>query len=107
MIFGSNLQCNKHIQSLRKKIAPDIGIPYKFKNIFDVKTKLLLYNALTQSHLNYMPMTYAFRKSTDLKPIQRLQNKAIRLVYNIPRTQSPLSLYRDVSKTILPVFGLY
>ena len=54
IIVQSNLQWNKNIQSLRQKIAPAIGILYKFKNIFDVKTKLLLYNALIQNYLNYM-----------------------------------------------------
>ena len=85
MIVQSDLQWNKYIQSLRKKIASAIGILHKFENIFDLKTKVLLYNALIQSHLNYMPMIYAFRKPKDLKSIQRLQNKAIKLVYNIPR----------------------
>lgn len=102
----NNLSWNFHIQDLKAKVAPAIGMLYKYKNKFDIKTKLLIYNSLVQSHLNYIPMVYAYKKSAQLRSLQRIQNKALKIVYNLPRTYSTLALYGNASK-ILPVHGLY
>lgn len=103
----SNLSWNLHIQELRSKISPAVGLLYKFKNKFDQQTKLLLYQALMQSHINYLLIIYGSKNSTDLKSLQRVQNRALKVIYNLPLLYSTLSLYKDVTKTILPIIGLY
>ncbi|XP_075167930.1 uncharacterized protein LOC142240098 [Haematobia irritans] len=103
----SNLAWDLHIQSIKGKIAPAIGLLYKFRNKFSDGTNLLLYNSLIHSHLNYLPIVYAYRKSGALKSLQRMQNKALRIVYKLPRMYSTISLYQNVAKTILPINGIY
>lgn len=103
----SNLSWNIHIQHVKKKVAPALGLLFKFKNKFDLNTKLLLYNALIHSHFNYMPLIYAHRKTTELKSLQRTQNKALKIVYNLPLMYPTRSLYKDISKSVLPIYGLY
>lgn len=103
----NNLSWDTHIQNLKKKIASALGLIYKFKNKFNTRTKLMLYHSLIHSHLNYLPIIYASRRSNELKSLQRIQNKAIKAVFNLPLTYSTISLYRDISKTILPVCGLH
>lgn len=105
--FQNNLSWNLHIQNLKSKIVCALGLIYKFKNRFDKQTKLILYQSLIHSHLNYLPMVYASRKSNELKSLQRTQNKALKAVYNLPLTFSTISLYKNITTTILPVNGLY
>ena len=68
----------------------------------------MIYQALIQSHLNYMAICYAYRKvNSNLKSLQRMQNKALKSVYNLPRNFSTLSLFNNIAKSILPVHGLH
>ena len=102
-----NVAWDLHIRELKSKIAPAIGILYKMKNKLNENTKLLLYHALIQSHLNYVAIIYGFKSTTTLKSLQCMQNKALKAVYNLPSRYQTLSLYRDICKTILPIHGLY
>lgn len=103
----SNLSWDMHIQNLKSKVVSATGLIYKFKNKFNIKTKLIIYQSLIQSHLNYLAIIYGYNKSSELKSLQRTQNKALKTVFNLPLTYSTLSLYKDVSASILPVHGLY
>lgn len=103
----SNLSWNMHIQHVKSKVAPALGFLFKFKNKFNIDTKLLIYNGLIHSYLNYMPLVYGHRKTTVMKSLQRTQNKALKIVYNLPILFSTQSLYKNVAKSILPISGLY
>lgn len=107
LILQSNLAWSQHINHLKSKISPAIGLMYKFKNKFDERTKFLIYQTLIQSHLNYLAIIYAHKKSSELKSLQRLQNKALKTVANLPITNSTYSLYNDAFPTILPIHGIY
>lgn len=103
----NNLSWNQHIQSLKSKTSQAIGFLYKFKNKFDHDTKFLIYNALVQSHLNYLAVLYGWKKSTELKSLQRVQNRALKAVANLPITHPTISLFNDVFKSVLPIYGIY
>lgn len=103
----SNLNWNMHIQQIKSKVAPAVGILYKFKHKFDVCTKLLIYNNLINSHFNYMMITYGCRKSVEFRSLQRVQNKALKTVYNLPAIYPSLNLYSNICKNILPLHGIY
>lgn len=109
--LGINLQNNLswdiHIQTLKTKIVSVIGLLYKFKNKFNTQTKLIIYKSLIHSHLNYLPIIYAYKRSNELKSLQRIQNKALKVVFNLPLMYSTISLFKNVSLAILPVYGLY
>lgn len=103
----NNLAWNVHMDELRKKVAPAIGILHKFRNTFNVKTKLLLYNSLIQSHFNYLAMIYAHKNNIYLKSLQRTQNKALKIVFNLSRFYPTTELYKHIAKNILPIHGTY
>lgn len=105
--FQSNLCWNLHIQHLKKKISHVLGFLYKFKYKFDVRTNLALYQSLIHSRLNYLPILYAYKETNKLKSLQRTQNKALKTVFNLPLMHPTISLYNDISPTILSVYGLY
>lgn len=103
----SNLSWNQHIQHMKTKVAQGTGFLYKFKNKFDRNTKFLIYNALIQSHLNYLTAVYGWKKCNELKSLQRCQNKALKVVANLPIMFPTMSLYKDKFKTVLPIYGTY
>lgn len=105
--FQSNLSWDQHIQYIKSKVAPAIGLLYKFKNKFDKHTKFLIFQALVQSHCNYLNIAYGHKKSTELRSLQRLQNKALKSVANLPILYPTIKLYRDVFPSVLPVYGSY
>lgn len=103
----NNLSWNQHIQCLKTKAAQAVGILYKFKNKFEKETKLLIYNALIQSHFNYLAIVYGYKNSADLKSLQRVQNKALKVVSNLPLTHPTISIYKNIFHTVLPIHGIY
>lgn len=103
-----NLSWDMHIQDVKSKVAPALGILYKLRYKLNEKTKLMIYNCLINSHFNYMSIVYAYnRNSSSLKSLQRLQNKALKIVHNLPATFSTISLFKEICKRILPIYGLY
>lgn len=104
----SSLTWDVHMQDLKSKIAPAIGMLYKLKYKLDAKTKLMIYQCLIHSHLNYMAVIYAYNKnSNSLKHLQSMQNKALKIVYKLPINFSTILLYKNVCKTVLPIYGLH
>ena len=60
-----------HIQHVKSKVALALGLLFKFKNKFNTDTTFLIYNGHIHSHLNYLPLIYAHRKTTELNALQR------------------------------------
>ena len=90
------------------KIAPAIEVLYKHKNKLDINSKLLIYRSLIELRLNYLAIVYAHNKNkTSLKSLQIFQNKALKIVYKLPRMYSTILLHKNVSKIILPNYGLH
>lgn len=90
-----NLSWSVHIDALKAKISAGLGILYKFKNKLTEKVKLLLYQSLIHSHLTYLPIVYAHKMTND------------KLVFNLSRRHSTLSVFREYGQSILPISGLY
>ena len=68
----------------------------------------MMYRSLIESCLNYLVIVYAHNKNnTLLKSLQILQNKALKILYKLPLIYSTASLFKDVNKTILPIYSLH
>lgn len=104
----SSLSWDMHMHDLKNKIAPAVGILYKLKNKLDIKSKTMIFQSLIQSHLNYLAIIYAHNKhNNSLKSLQCMQNKALKIIFRLPILFPTITLYKDISKTILPIYGLY
>lgn len=107
MNLSSNLQWYCHIDSIKSKISSAVGVLYKFRSKLNCKTKFLIYQSLIHSHLSYLPIIYGCKNSTSLKSLQATQNKALKLVFNLPIRYHTLDLFRCHAVSVLPVRGLY
>lgn len=103
----SNLTWDMHIRYLKSKLSSVIGILFKFRYAFDHNTKFLLYQSLIQSQLNYMAIIYGYRQSSELRSLQRLQNKSLKCVAGVPLSYPTRSLFCNLFPNVLPVHGIY
>ena len=66
--LGINLQTNlfwdSHVNDLKMKIAPAIGIIYEIKTKLDINSKFMIYRSLIESRLNYLAIVYALNIRT-------------------------------------------
>lgn len=108
IILQSNLSWDLHIDELKRKTAPAVGVLYKLRRRLNEKAKGMIFQSLIQSHINYLAITYAYkRNNSSLKSLQRVQSKALKIVYDLPITFPTNLLYTIVARNILPVYGIH
>lgn len=101
LILDQHLNWKNHISLLTKKLAPIIGILWRFKGILSFSCMRCLYYSLIHSHLNYMIIIWGHNNKTALQPIQVLQNRAIRNLLGAPYLTPIKTLY--IKSEILPL----
>ena len=65
-----------------EKVGGMVGILRRFKNLIPGNAKLLLYKSAIMSHLTYYHLMWNFCTASDSRKLKRLQEIALRLVYN-------------------------
>ncbi len=71
-----NPNWNCHINQISNNISKSIGILNKLKHFIPVKTKVLLYNSLIVSHLNFCILAWGYQCDRVIK----LQKKVIQIL---------------------------
>ena len=57
-----------------------VGTMYKLKNILPLKARLMIYNSLVQSHLNYCSLIWGTSSKSNIEKLFTTQKKAIRAI---------------------------
>ena len=105
MMIDNNLSWNYHIDYLTTKLAQVAGIMYKIRKNFSMESRLLIYNSLAASYLQYGILAWGCASSTTLSRLQTLQNRIVRyMTYSPPHTNLD-SKYKSLK--ILKVNELY
>jgi Reverse transcriptase (RNA-dependent DNA polymerase) len=97
VIIDSNLNWNLHIKMVSSKLASGVGILYKCKRLMPRAALLSIYYSLVYSHLYYCCILWGNASKSVLKPLQTLQNKALRNIFNLPFRCSATPLYKSLS----------
>ena len=71
-----------HISNLCKRVSQRIGVLSRFRNMIPTNAKLTIYTSAILPHLRYCSTVWHFCKVADKRKIERLQEKALRVVYN-------------------------
>ena len=82
VIFQENLSWDFHIEGLIRKISKAVGILNRFRFDLPVKIKLLLYNSLFSSHLNYCHLVWGTTTLTNINNLHVFKKNAIRSIVN-------------------------
>jgi hypothetical protein len=76
LTLNENLHWNAHINKISNRISRSLGILNKLKHFLPIQTKILIYNSLILSHLNFGILAWGYKCDRIIK----LQKKAIRIL---------------------------
>lgn len=85
VVIDEKLNFKENIEYLRKKMTKKVSFMMRMKKRFDQDTKLLLYKTLVMPHLDYCSSILFLNNDTDLKMLQKQQNRALRTILNADR----------------------
>ena len=105
VMVDNKLSFQSHINMIENKVARAVGILSKVRFLFPSSTLLLLYSTLIKPHLLFGITLWGSTCSSYLCKLQRLQNKAIRIISNCNRRASITYYYHKLE--ILKITDLY
>ena len=106
IIIDDRMTFRPQYDKLVKKLKEAINSLICTRNILNFKAKMMLYNALFRSHLEYAAITYYDKlKGNQIEVLKKLQKKAVRLVYRAPINCHTKKLF--YYSEIIPVDKLY
>ena len=82
MNFDENLIFSQHISDLCKKASQRVGVLARLRNLITTETKLVLYKTAIKPYLTYCHLVWHFCKASDTRKVERIQERALRIVYN-------------------------
>ena len=97
--LDENLNFRDRIRSVCKKVGGMIGLR-RLKNLIPVNAKFLLYKSAIMPHLTYCHLVWHFFTASDSRKLERLQERALKLVYNTT-TESYDTLLKRAKLTTL------
>ena len=78
--IDENLNFNRHVQYLTKKVSPKIALIHRLRNTLPPESLNLVYTSLIQSSFDYCLSVWGNSSKKNLTTVQRLQNRAARAV---------------------------
>ena len=96
VILDQRLTFLNHIMLIKGKMARALGVLYKCKKSLKQNTLLTLYNAFLYPYINYCISVWGNTYQAYLKPLIKLQNRAIRTVTGSSWDESAAPLYKKV-----------
>ena len=91
-----NLTWNNHISHLCNKLNSSIFLLSRTRYFLNFQTALLLYNSLFLPHVDYCITVWGSRPS-HISKIQKLQNRALRTILQVPYTTPTTQLFNTIS----------
>lgn len=82
VVLDQKLSFESHLNNLCRKVASKVNSMFRLTKILNVSSKLKLYNAFIMSHLNFCSTIYHFCSVTKCRKLERLNERALRIVYN-------------------------
>lgn len=97
LILDDKLNWNSHIDSLVKKIIPMLGALHRCTKFLNTSNRYAIYNAYILSNLRYLINIWGTCGVTSFKRVQVLQNRAIKILFQMPYRTSSELLYSNLS----------
>lgn len=105
VFFHKNMSWDHHINSVLSRLAKSVGILAKVRSFFPLSVKLLLYNALFVSHVNYCFLVWGNTTNSNIQKMYLLQKKAVRHIANVDYLAHTRELFTRLK--IVPVPNSY
>lgn len=93
VIIHKNLKTSAHVEYICKKIAKKIGFLARISKNLNFEDKITIYKTIIAPHFEYCPSFLFLCNQTELKKLQKLQNRAMKLILRVnKRTETKLML---------------
>ena len=79
--IDENLNFTSHISDICTKGSQKVGVIMRLRKLIPCSAKSVLYKSFILPHLTYCHLVWHFCKSTDSKNLARIQERALRAVY--------------------------
>ena len=79
--IDNNLRFDEHISITCKKSSQRVGVLMRLKNLIPTDTKLQLFKAAILPYLTYCHIVWHFCRASDVRKLERIQERALRAVY--------------------------
>ncbi len=71
-----------HVSEVIRKCARQLNALRRQSKLLNVQAKKKVFNAFIRANLNYCPLVWINRNKTDLTRLEKVQERAVRLIYN-------------------------
>lgn len=88
------LNWNHHVKSVKNKASSAVFALSKVRNLLPSNIKLNIYNSLFRSYVDYGISAWGRNTSPDMKKINVLQKRALRVIENVKNLSHTSSLFR-------------
>lgn len=105
ILFNKNMSWDPHVSSVMSRLNRCVGVLAKFRSYLPVSVKLLIYNTLFLSHLNYCFLVWGSTTLSNISKLHVLQKKALRHIASVDYNAHTAELFRQFK--IVPVPKLY
>lgn len=99
LCIDSALAWDQHVSKVINKASPYVGLLRRLKPYLPETQLMQVYYSYIHSHLTYLLPIWGFTASQRMLAVQRIQNKAIKIIRGLPILTSTTSLY---SPKLLP-----
>ena len=80
--LDSRLNFDSHISSMCKKASRQINILKRLSKYLDQNSRIIVYKSFVSSNFNYCPVAWIFCGKRNARKLERLQERALRFVFN-------------------------
>ena len=80
--IDDKLSFEKHISTLVKKASSQLNAISRIQKFMGFKEKEILLNSFVYSNFNYCPLVWHFCLEKSVKRIEKIQERALRILYN-------------------------
>ena len=82
ILIDSDISFDKHIKSLCRKVGQKLNVLARISNCLTHDQKRLLLNSIIKSHFSYCPLIWMFCSHSLNNLINRIRERALRLIHN-------------------------
>ena len=103
VILDKNLSWKPQIENVKSKILRNFYVLRRTRPFIDRNTAVILYNTMIQSYFDYCNVIWLNPYSAQMKKLQTVQNRALRLILNVDNRHHRRNLYEDLKIDCLSV----
>jgi len=105
-LIDAELKFISQVDKIAKSIGSAVNALRYLKSVLSQDALIQFFHAHIQSHINFPGFVLMHCRAIDIQRLQRLQNKALKIIFNLPDLHSTAELFKKEAKNILPVAGL-